>query len=641
MKASVRFSNHSHICQLRADVGHLGACGSGLVFLLLWMLTAAAAAQQPDLRVRILSAHRVSTVTVSPAPAAAMRLCPGCPPAALASPMPLRAEGTKVMVAGSAHAIVILTGRMKIEPGIAKFPRSSPVDAFATGEGQSRTLSTPIEVSARDGELRFITRMGVEEYTAAAVQGETAGDMPPEALKAMAVTARSYATRFRGRHRRQGFELCDSTHCQNLRPEASAAVRSAVEATRGQLLWDRGQPAAAYHHKDCGGRTESAESVWPGNAAGAAAAVRANYLVSHEDPYCVRASHQWKAEITRDDLQRALVAAGVRLPPAWKNISVVRSTPSGRVAFVRFAAGASDAGALVSASSLRFAVGRALGWGLLKSDWYEIERSGARFVFSGRGFGHGVGLCQTGAGEMARAGKSYQEILAFYFPGTTLGVSAQGIEWEKFSDRTLDVLAARDPSANSNLTALGKQVLRAAGAALASARANTGLSQRSRFEIRVYPTVAMFRDATGEPGWVAASTRDSAIHLQPPAVLQRYGGIETVLRHEFTHLLIEPVAAPGIPLWFREGLAVYLSGAGRRAVCDGRSAAELEARIRGRGSRRAMQSAYASAGGMVELLIRRYGKAEVLGWLSSGLPAAVTRDFPFCDGKMAEHAGGH
>jgi stage II sporulation protein D len=648
-----------------------------------------ATAQQPDLRVRIFSLQRITAATVTPAPEASMSRCPASTPACraipLTSPLSLRAEGAKVVAAGSAHTVVILKGKLKIEPASGAVAET---DAVSPGGVQSRTWSTPLEVSARAGQLLFIARMGLEDYTAAAVQGETAGEMPPEALKAMAVTARSYATHFRGRHQRQGFELCDNTHCQRLRGEVTAAVRAAVEATRGQLLWHRGTPAAAYHHKDCGGRTESAEHAWPDMDAGAQVKSAstastadallgmkqspkgsyrpaASYLASHDDPYCVRASHGWKAEITRADLEHSLAAAGIRLPPGWEHIAVARRTPSGRVAALSFA-GSSGAGTVVSASSLRFAVGRALGWGLLKSDWYEIARAGSLFIFSGRGFGHGVGLCQTGAIEMAKAGKSYQEILAFYFPGTALGVSAQGIEWEKFSAGSFDVLAARDPLGNSNAHARGVQVLRAASAALAAAKASTGLPQRGRFEIRVYPTVAMFRDATGEPGWVAASTRGSVIHLQPPEVLNRThasapanattapaeapastttapagnsGGTEAVLRHELTHLLIESAAAPGTPLWFREGLALYLSGPVNRRACSGQSLTELEARIRSRASRAAVQSAYASAAASVEMLIRRHGKAEVIGWLSSGPPAGVAGELPVCGpaATLGEH----
>ena len=143
-----------------------------------------------------------------------------------------------------------------------------------------RTLRTPVEVHANAGTLVFITRMTVEEYTAAVVQGETAGDMPAEALRAMAVAARTYATHFRGRHKAEHFDFCDSTHCQFVNANVAPAVVAAAEQTRGELLWDHGKPVAAYYHQDCGGKTEAASNVWP-KADGAGSDTL-------NDPYCVR-----------------------------------------------------------------------------------------------------------------------------------------------------------------------------------------------------------------------------------------------------------------------------------------------------------------------------------------------------------------
>src|SRR5207245_7607086 len=70
-------------------------------------------------------------------------------------------------------------------------------------------------------------------------------------------------------------------------------------------------------------------------------------------------------------------------------------------------------------------IGRALGWNLLKSSRFQVARSGANFVFRGRGFGHGLGLCQEGAHVMAARGVSYQRILQKYFPGTSIAKSDQ------------------------------------------------------------------------------------------------------------------------------------------------------------------------------------------------------------------------
>jgi stage II sporulation protein D len=169
-------------------------------------------------------------------------------------------------------------------------------------------------------------------------------------------------------------------------------------------------------------------------------------------------------------------------------------------------------GILVSASSLRFAVGRTPGWMTLKSDWYDVAAQGDRFIFTGKGVGHGGGMCQIEAAEMARQGKNYHEILAFYYPGAPEGRSAKGIPWTTVEADGFDVRVV-----NSGDAALIRETGRAA---LLWAQLRSGLQMPARPVLEVFPTVAMFRDTTGEPGWVAASTRHQRIRLQPPKVLR-------------------------------------------------------------------------------------------------------------------------
>ena len=80
----------------------------------------------------------------------------------------------------------------------------------------------------------------------------------------------------------------------------------------------------------------------------------------------------------------------------------------------------------ISASSFRFAIGRTLGWNTLRSDRYEIENGDTRIHFAGTGEGHGVGLCQHGADDMGAEGYAYRDILAFYYPGTTVALTGSG-----------------------------------------------------------------------------------------------------------------------------------------------------------------------------------------------------------------------
>jgi stage II sporulation protein D len=212
---------------------------------------------------------------------------------------------------------------------------------------------------------------------------------------------------------------------------------------------------------------------------------------------------------------------------------------------------------------------------------------------------------------MAREGKSYRDILAFYYPGAALGVAASGIAWRKSPSARLDVFTVEDASA---------AVQKAAGRALAWAESQTRLHAAMRPAIYVYPSVEIFRNATGEPGWVAASTTGNKIRMQPAKLLGAQ--VEHVLRHEMVHLLLEANAAPQTPLWFREGMAMLLSG-------DAPSSAppmtpqKMEAALSQRSDYKAVQAAYASSLGTVARLEQQYGRDQLLSWLKTAIPSAV------------------
>ncbi len=544
------------------------------------------AAQPPDVRVHLLSLYRLSQVQIDPDAGTTLVSSADSSRQDLTAEFAVRAHGNSVEAPGRAATKLILHGDFRI----------------VSPSAPAQHIRGAVVISAQDNALRIVASIPVEQYVADVLQGETAGNMPGEALKALAVAIRSYTARFRQRHKDEGFDFCDTTHCQYLRLDPQPTVVSAVRQTAGELLWDKGTPLAAYYHKDCGGRTEAAATVWPDQSSPA--------LASHTDPYCVRATEPWRSEIARADLDRALAAAGLHVPLGWNRITVAERTPSGRARTLRFSVGSAQQGTPVSASSLRFAVGRTLGWNTLKSDWYEVATQGDHFIFTGRGVGHGVGLCQTGAAEMARQGKSYREILAFYYPGAPIGQSAQAIPWTVAQTRSFELRVV-----NSGDT----EVVRAAAlSALAWASERSGLSLRTRPIVEVYPTVAMFRDATGEPGWIASTTRDERIRLQPPHVLR--AKLPGILRHEFLHLLVEGNAKRDTPLWFREGLVVYLGGDPPTAAEATMSGAEIDQVIASRRSDAEMRRAYAQAAAMVRNLDHQYGRAKIIDWLRSGLP---------------------
>ncbi|HXY23623.1 MAG TPA: SpoIID/LytB domain-containing protein [Candidatus Acidoferrum sp.] len=559
----------------------------------LFLLLPLSAASAQDVRVRLFSLHPPSAVTLKAASGSfEWRTCPACP-RNTATLLAIEAAGPQLRIrdAGISREIYV-AGSVRLE----------------TAGGPAFSMNFPLEVKAADGQLLLTVTVPLEDYVAAVLTGEGGSFRNDESLKAMAVVIRTYAMRFRGQHANDGFDFCDTTHCQvPIWNSVSPRVAAAVESTRDEILWFQGAAAAAYYHQNCGGTLAASNEAWPD--------VIEPYLRSRADPYCVTASPlSWESNLSRTDINAGLRQAGLTPPTGWSAIEVVSRSASGRAQRLRLA-GSSSPDFLVSASSFRFAIDRALGWNKIRSDLYEVRNDGDHILFSGRGSGHGVGLCQAGADEMARQGKDYRQILDFYFPGTHLSkVSSQG--WQtRTSDRFELVTTA--PEQDSKLLADAEKILKEDEAAI-------GWKLPFRARLQVFPTLDRYRDTTGQPGWVAATTRSQTVRLQPVAELRRRSILESTLRHEFFHLLVESHARAETPLWFREGLVLYLSEPGKRnsgeiALTD----EEMEAILERPASRSDQEKAYVAARERVAALIQQYGKGAVLDWLSSGIPSEV------------------
>src|SRR5205807_9526990 len=196
-------------------------------------------------------------------------------------------------------------------------------------------------------------------------------------------------------------------------------------------------------------------------------------------------------------------------------------------------------------------IGRHFGWNQVRSDLYEVETTEDSVIFTGRGAGHGVGLCQAGAEQMAKEGLSYRRILEFYYPGASVALTAQGLQWEKRQSEHFELLTTQ-PGPDAQLLSVAENLLTVL-------ESDLGWRLNFKPQIKIYPTLDAYRNSTGQPGWIAAYTRGSVISLQPLDTLRNKSILESTLRHEFTHLLVEARAHPGTPLWFREGLVLYLA----------------------------------------------------------------------------------
>lgn len=564
-----------------------------LWLLVLLHLAVSMAAAQTSITVRLYSLHPEKDLKLTARTGDLQwRTCPTCP-ATAAKELPVRLAEHRLQIKnGPAATRLLVEGNYRIEPE----------------RGLKAALTAPLELKAEPESIIVLASVPLEDYVAAALEGESAVFHEPESLKAMAVAARTYAVHFRARHQSEGFDLCDSTHCQALIFTAiSARVRAAVEATRGELLWYKAEPAATYYHQNCGGTVAAGREVWPD--------IQAPYLKSHTDPFCLRATPLvWRAEFSRTELDEALRRRGLTLPARWISLEISRRSESGRVLKLVFL-GPEHSQTAISASSLRFAIGRTFGWNRVRSDFYKLENSGGQIVFRGRGAGHGVGLCQTGAEQMAREGKTYRQILDFYYPGIALGVTAQGLAWQERQSDHFQLLSTQPEQDAAILTQ--------AEAILESAQSELGWRLDFTPQLRVFPTLEAYRNATGQPGWIAAFTRGHTISLQPVSVLRAKSVFETTLRHEFVHLLVESHARADTPLWFREGLTLFLAEPGRRQEPMSMSVQQIEAVLEHPGSRESLERCYAAARTRVARLIEDNGWETVLGWLSSGLPGAA------------------
>lgn len=447
---------------------------------------------------------------------------------------------------------------------------------------------TVLKIRPQPAVDRTTVDMPLEKYVAAVLAGEASVLRSDEALKAIAVAARTFGVYGRGRHTQEGYDLCGTTHCQRIDLAAvTPRMEAAAAATAGQLLWSAGKPAFAVYSRDCGGVTEDVSAVWP--------ELSATYLRRQTDPYCVRgaAAAQWRWRAKPADVLAALSASQLRAPRTLEQVSVSARSESGRARQLTLAGGGERV--RISATAFRFAVGRGLGWERMPSDRYEV--AGLEFV--GTGSGHGVGLCQRGADEMGVEGRSYSEILAFYYPGAELGRTGRGIAWTRLGGESV-ALFTTHPDRDGAVLAQAERQLR-------EWTERTNLEAPRGIDIRLYPDVETFRNATGEPGWVAAHTVGRRIDLQTPGAL----------RHELLHVLIESHATVQLPVWFREGLVGYLEDP--RAV---RPAAKppSDDDLRQTADADRARRAYGEAAGAVADLVRRFGESAVLGWLARGLP---------------------
>jgi stage II sporulation protein D len=394
-----------------------------------------------------------------------------------------------------------------------------------------------------------VATMPLEVYVARVLSGEAEPGAADAAQQALAVAIRTYAIVNQGRHRREGFDLCDTTHCQVMRAANDLSRRAAL-GTAGRVLTLDGKPVEIFYSASCGGRSESAADVWPGGT-------KFPYLRSvpddvHEDEV------PWVLTLTLEEIRQALVKAGFG-GDRLRDIDIDDRTRSGRVARLHLSGIRPDA---IAGDPFRMAIGPRQ----LRSTQFSMTRTGNTVRFSGVGYGHGVGMCVIGAGRRARRGESLDAILAQYFPGLrlmSLGASAPIEPPSPVSIEPPRPPIAPAPAAQINVRVPNGSSISAGELGRLALRVRESLSKAlgasaETVTVELHGTIDGFRYETGRPWWVSAAVKGTTIDLAPAPLLAQRDGVETALRTAMAELLVAPVLSDR-PAWVRVGAARYYS----------------------------------------------------------------------------------
>jgi stage II sporulation protein D len=324
------------------------------------------------------------------------------------------------------------SGALSWTPAPGESLAFSPIDPAGFVSVGARTYRGTVILFAGQSGLTVVNRLGLESYLAGVVSAEMGrrDSTEEQALMAQAVVSRTYATKNRGRWNTLGFDLYATVSDQvygGVAAETPLAWR-AVTATAGQVVMYGGAPIDAFFFSTCGGRTARGTEVFSG--------AERPYLVSVEDTdpygaaYC-RISprfdwrNEWSGEGLRDILRESIPATlgtTVSSRAVLQSVRVGERSQSGRVARLILAIDGRDL--FATGPAVRQVLRPARGE-LLRSSIFTLSETTSgghltRLVAEGHGAGHGVGLCQWGAVGRARAGQSYAEILATFFPNTEI-----------------------------------------------------------------------------------------------------------------------------------------------------------------------------------------------------------------------------
>ena len=319
---------------------------------------------------------------------------------------------------------------------------------------EDQTFCGALLLKMEEGQVRAINVVPVETYLTSVISSEMSANASLELLKAHAVISRSWLmnilenvkckmskvrcqmsnvnpqtlVRWYDNEAHVGFDVCADDHCQRYQGvirQSNPQVVEAIEATRGQVLTYEGKICDARFSKCCGGMTEVFESCWEN--------IHHPYLVAKPDPYCNTTDKRILSQVLNDYDQKTTDFYRWMVHYTTEELGELVARKSGidfgRILdLVSIERGASDRIVMLKivGEKCSVTVGKELEirkWlseSHLYSSAFEVEKTSDGFILHGKGWGHGVGLCQIGAAVMGDQGIPYDEILSFYYPHAEL-----------------------------------------------------------------------------------------------------------------------------------------------------------------------------------------------------------------------------
>jgi stage II sporulation protein D len=266
-----------------------------------------------------------------------------------------------------------------------------------TGSGSvNRFYHDDLTCRLDDGIFLILNLTSLEKFIPGVVRSEGGAGRSSEFYKVQAVITRTFAYRNLLKHKSDGYNICDDVHCQAYHGVThDQAILDAVTATTDTVITDKDSILImAAFHSNCGGETASAAEAWVSELP---------YLKKVIDPYCkLSRNAQWSKIISTESWLTLLVNSGYQGLLSDSLLVKFSQTDKRKQYFEPVA------GVRLSTTDIRTALG-------LRSSFFSINPSGDSLIISGRGYGHGVGLCQEGAMVMALRGFTLHQILDFYY----------------------------------------------------------------------------------------------------------------------------------------------------------------------------------------------------------------------------------